>query len=82
VCLIQQLYSAVIVISITRCLTLADSGTVDSMEAWCVYVLQGILDELSKVLTNWLIFLTCRKISWSRLFPMQKSGRSLPAKRL
>ena len=30
-------------------LALADSGTVEGMEAWCVYVLQGILDELRKV---------------------------------
>lgn len=27
----------------------ADSGTADGKEAWCVYVLQGILDELRKV---------------------------------
>jgi len=30
-------------------LALADSGTMDGMESWCVYVLQGILDELRKV---------------------------------
>ena len=30
-------------------LALADSGTEDGMESWCVYVLQGILDELRKV---------------------------------
>lgn len=27
----------------------ADKGTTDGLEAWCVYVLQGILDELRKV---------------------------------
>lgn len=27
----------------------ADSGTPEGREAWCIYVLQGILDELSKV---------------------------------
>ncbi|ARM31967.1 Fic family protein [Prosthecochloris sp. HL-130-GSB] len=30
-------------------LGLADSGTDEGMESWCVYVLQGILDELRKV---------------------------------
>ncbi|UVA79540.1 Fic family protein [Pandoraea commovens] len=35
-------------------LSLADSGTEGSLEAWCIYVLQGILAELKKVdqLTN------------------------------
>ena len=27
----------------------ADAGTSDSLEAWCIYVLEGILDELRKV---------------------------------
>lgn len=27
----------------------ADAGTKDGLEAWCIYVLQGILDELRKV---------------------------------
>ena len=27
----------------------ADSGTTAGLEAWCIYVLQGILDELRKV---------------------------------
>lgn len=30
-------------------LGLADSGTVEGRESWCVYVLKGILDELRKV---------------------------------
>lgn len=30
-------------------LGLADSGTEEGMESWCVYVLKGILDELRKV---------------------------------
>lgn len=30
-------------------LALADTGATEGMEAWCVYVLQGILDELLKV---------------------------------
>ncbi len=30
-------------------LGLADNGTEEGMESWCVYVLQGILDELRKV---------------------------------
>ncbi len=32
-----------------RMLALADTGTTEGREAWCVYVLQGILDELHKV---------------------------------
>ena len=32
-----------------RMLAQADSGTAGGMESWCVYVLQGILDELRKV---------------------------------
>lgn len=36
-------------------LSLADKGTYDGLEAWCTYVLKGILDELEKVdrLTNY-----------------------------
>ena len=30
-------------------LALADTGTPEGLEAWCLYVLQGILDELRKV---------------------------------
>lgn len=30
-------------------LALADTGSPEALEAWCVYVLQGILDELQKV---------------------------------
>ncbi len=30
-------------------LSLADSGTSEGLEKWCIYVLQGILEELRKV---------------------------------
>ncbi|MBP7178850.1 MAG: Fic family protein [Moraxellaceae bacterium] len=30
-------------------LATADAGTPDSLQAWCLYVLQGVLDELSKL---------------------------------
>ena len=48
-CLILQLCFATIGSATTRCFQRADKGTADGLEAWCLYVLNGILMELNKV---------------------------------